>query len=199
MARPQANDYKKKREHILQVATQLFAQQSFHATSITDIAKACNTSKSRLYHYFPSKEQVLYEILNEHAQTLVNTFLPIIKEPTLDAKERLEKYARHFLRINVKFRAQHKLILGELDALPQAQRDQIAASLRQPVEAIFDTLVELNPKLEEKLQFPVTMMFIGMLNWTHTWFEEDGNLSIEKFSAMICETFLNGFTNQTFE
>lgn len=199
MARPQANDYTKKRAHILHVATRLFADQSFHATSITDIAKTCNTSKSLLYHYFPSKEQVLYEILNDHAQTLVNTFLPIIEEPSLDAKERLEKYARHFLRINVKFRAQHKLILGELDALPQTQRDQIAKNLRKPVDAIFSTLVELNPKLKKELHFPVTMMFIGMLNWTHTWFEEDGNLSIEKFASMICETFLNGFTGQTFE
>jgi len=63
MARTQANDYKQKKAHIVDTATELFASKGFHATSIMDIAKACNTSKSSLYHYFESKEQLLYVIL----------------------------------------------------------------------------------------------------------------------------------------
>ena len=62
MARTQAKDYLDKRRRILDAATVLFADKGFHATSVSDIAKACDTSKSRLYHYFTAKEQLLYEI-----------------------------------------------------------------------------------------------------------------------------------------
>lgn len=197
MARPQANDYDQKRNNILTQATILFASKGFHATSISDISGACNTSKSRLYHYFNSKEQVLYEILKSHAQTLVDTFLPIMSEKDISAREKLEKYARHLLRINVKSRAQHKLILSELDALPVPQRQEIADLLRQHISAIYGSLAEVNPNLtrSEHLRFPVAMMFLGMVNWSHTWFSDDGDVSIEMFATLICDTFISGFSS----
>lgn len=197
MARPQAADYHEKRARYLSVATQLFAEQGFHATSITDIALACNTSKSRLYHYFKSKEHVLHDILSDHAHTMVSTLDPIMSEEGISAPERLEKYAIHFLTINVKSRAQHKLILNELDSLPEEQRQKVSDLLREPITAIYSTLIEINPDLADngELIFPSAMMFLGMVNWSHTWFSGTGDLSIESFAKLICNTFLNGFGN----
>ncbi|PHR61010.1 MAG: TetR family transcriptional regulator [Robiginitomaculum sp.] len=197
MARPQAADYHEKRTRYLSVATQLFAEHGFHATSITDIALACNTSKSRLYHYFKSKEHVLYEILRDHANTLTSTMAPVIEEKGITPAKRLENYAAHFLSTNVKSRAQHKLILNELEALPEQQRQEVSDLLRGPVTAIYDTLVEINPALadNEALKFPSAMMFLGMVNWSHTWFSGTGDLSVESFAKLICDTFLGGFGN----
>ncbi len=201
MARKQASDYTDKRMRIMDVATELFAKNGFHATSITDIANTCQTSKSRLYHYFNSKEQVLYEILRDHALTLGDSFLPITQDANLPPAEKLEKFARHLLIRNINFRAKHKLILGELDAIPPTQRQEVATLLRQPIESIFETLSEINPDLtkDKTLQVPIAMMFIGMINWSHTWFSGDGELSPEVFAKLLCDTFLNGFKSASFD
>lgn len=195
MARPQADDYHDKRLRILDVATELFAKNGFHATSITDIAAECSTSKSRLYHYFASKEQVLYEILLGHAQNLSQALLPILDDGELQPAEKLDKFAKHLLLKNLKFRAAHKLILGEMDALSLKQRDEVASLLRRPIEALYGTLAEINPDLtrEKSMQFPVAMMFIGMINWTHTWFSQDGEITPDTFATLLCDIFINGF------
>ncbi len=197
MARTKADDYNKKRASILDAATGLFAEKGFHATSISDIAKSCRTSKSRLYHYFTSKEQVLYEILRDHALSLRDTFEPLNGDTSLAPQQKLESVARRMLLKNVRFRAKHKLILGELDALPNAQRAEVASLLRKPIESIFDTLAEINPDftMDKSMQFPAAMMFFGMINWTHTWFSEEGELSPEFFAKLISDTFVNGFSN----
>ena len=162
-----------------------------------DIAKACNTSKSSLYHYFDSKEQLLYVILYDHAVILRDSFLPISKDSNTDAPEKLEIFAQKLLFQNVSFRSKHKLILGELDSLGAQKKKEISTLLREPIESIFDSLVNINPGLEvyNSLQFPVAMMYIGMINWTHTWFSCEGEMSTDIFGKLLCDAFINGFSN----
>lgn len=196
MARLQAQDYQSKRERIKVNATVLFAAKGFYGTSIIDIAKACNTVKSRLYYYFPSKGQLFYEIIKDHAEFLVETLLPILADKNTDARERLELYASALLGMNVKYRDQHKLILNELGALTDEQSREINFLLRRSVEALYPTLIELNPKLKTQnhLQFPTAMMFVGMINWTHTWYSGEGGLSVDEFAQLLCNTFLDGYS-----
>ena len=50
MARPISASHDLRRDEILNVAAACFAQRSYPATSMNDIAAACGTSKARLYH-----------------------------------------------------------------------------------------------------------------------------------------------------
>ena len=201
MARPQAADYEDKRDQIKRRSAKLFAENGFHSSSISDIAAKCSISKSNLYHYFNSKEQILYELLKDHADHLIEISQSIFDKEGMTPQERLRAFATDMITTNVKSRDKHTLILGELDALPKPQRNEIAQMLRQPIEIWFDTLAEVNPQLRDKeaLKFPAMMMFLGMINWTHTWFDAKGPVSIEQFSNMICDTFFNGFEATSFE
>ncbi|WP_291075486.1 TetR/AcrR family transcriptional regulator [Hyphomonas sp.] len=195
MARTQALDYADKRSAIKETSAALFAKNGFHSASILDLAKACNMSKSSLYHYFASKDQVLYELLHDHAQTLIEVAEGIANNDALPAREKLLEFASQLLEINVKERDKHTLILNELEALPAVQRRKISKMLRKPIEVWFDVLTEINPSLGHNvdMQFPSAMMFIGMINWTHTWFSDRGPVSTKQFAHIMCETFLNGF------
>ncbi len=200
MARLQAQDYNSKRERIKASATVLFAAKGFNGTSIIDIAKACNTVKSRLYYYFPSKGHLFYEIIKDHAEFLIDSLLPILQNQDANSKDKLEHYAKALLGMNVKYRNQHKLILNELGALSDEQSREINFLLRRTIEALYPTLIDLNPKLRHKkhLQFPTAMMFVGMINWTHTWYAQPENesnydLSVDEFARLLCTTFLDGY------
>ena len=47
------------REGILSVAVQLFNEQGYDATSVSDLARRLGLAKSALYHHFSSKEELL--------------------------------------------------------------------------------------------------------------------------------------------
>jgi AcrR family transcriptional regulator len=84
MARPKSATHDNKRDQILDVAAQCFALQSYAAASMNDIATAGGTSKARLYHYYDSKEAILFDLLDRYTQRL----LALIGEAEATAQRR---------------------------------------------------------------------------------------------------------------
>ena len=66
MARTKADNYDSKRDAITSNAAKLFAEKGFGGASISDISKACNISKSLIYHYYSAKEDILYGVMTDH-------------------------------------------------------------------------------------------------------------------------------------
>jgi AcrR family transcriptional regulator len=59
------------RQKIVEETLRLFESQGFHGTSVESIAKAAGTSRSTLYQYFESKEQIFVELLEECGSALM--------------------------------------------------------------------------------------------------------------------------------
>lgn len=53
-----------KKKLIMDTALELFAENGFHATSISQISKKAGISKGLIYNYFESKHEILEEIIN---------------------------------------------------------------------------------------------------------------------------------------
>ncbi|MDT0304450.1 TetR/AcrR family transcriptional regulator [Streptomonospora wellingtoniae] len=49
-------------DRLLSVATRLFAEQGFERTSVQELVSAAGVTKGAMYHYFTSKEDLLYAI-----------------------------------------------------------------------------------------------------------------------------------------
>lgn len=58
------------REHILNVATDLFSTRGINATGVDTIVTSAGIAKMTLYKYFKSKEQLIVEYLQKHDDTL---------------------------------------------------------------------------------------------------------------------------------
>lgn len=56
-----------KRQHILDIATTIFAKYGFAKTTLDDIADAVGMKKGSLYYYFKSKEAIFSAVINEVA------------------------------------------------------------------------------------------------------------------------------------
>ncbi len=54
--------YDQKLEFILRTAARIFAEKSYHSTSMRDISRATEVSLAGLYHYCKSKEELLFLI-----------------------------------------------------------------------------------------------------------------------------------------
>lgn len=58
------------REHILNVASELFATRGINATGVDTMVSAAGIAKMTLYKYFKSKEQLIVEYLQKHDEHL---------------------------------------------------------------------------------------------------------------------------------
>ncbi|MDR7555402.1 MAG: TetR/AcrR family transcriptional regulator [Armatimonadota bacterium] len=55
------------RERLIQAALDVFASRGYHGTTVDDIVAASRTSKGAFYHYFPSKQGIFLELLDQLA------------------------------------------------------------------------------------------------------------------------------------
>ena len=74
------------REKLMTVALELFSSRGFHATGIRDIATAAGVSTGLAYNYFPTKGDILGQLVLEHANRLTTTTAAFLQNCTeLDA------------------------------------------------------------------------------------------------------------------
>jgi len=111
-----------RRKRILDVSRELFARQSFHATTTRDIARAGGVSDALLYTYFASKQQVLEAILDEGmAQFSHSATLPSSDQP-LPIAEYLRLIGQRFLEIVQGQRDLFVLLIGDHQAVADDER-----------------------------------------------------------------------------
>jgi AcrR family transcriptional regulator len=189
MARPQSPDYDKRREAIVAAAAGLFARRGFTGASIADLAATCSSSKSLIYHYFPSKDDILYEVMAAHLDALVDAAYDAMQAG--GARERLQVLTLAFMRLYASAQDSHKVLLNELDNLPQERRAEVVAKQRRIISIVETLIRELRPELNPKT-LPVAMLFFGMINWTHTWFRPGGNIGPEALARMAVDLMLDG-------
>ena len=188
MARTQAADYEQRREAIVEKAAQLFAKVGFQGASIADLADACSISKSLIYHYYPSKEDILYAVMASHLDVLVEEMeLATASDP--DPKIALRRLLDGFMRQYVGAADRHKVLLNELGNLPPDRHAIIVHEQRKVIEAVQKLIVQLHPELagEPVIARAYTMLLFGMINWTSTWFDPAGPLSPDAIADLAFE------------
>jgi AcrR family transcriptional regulator len=185
LARTQAADYEQRREAILDQAAQLFARRGFNGSSVADLAQACQTSKSLVYHYYPSKEDILYAVMSSHIDQLVVDVDEVLAQPG-DAAAHLDALIHAFMAHYVGAADRQKVLLNELDSLPAEQRGTIVARQRRVIDATQALLVALDPSLDNdpSRARAKTMLLFGMINWTHTWYDPAGPVSPAEIADM---------------
>lgn len=190
MARTQAADYDQRREAIVERAARLFALSGFRGTSVSDLAQACETSKSLLYHYYPSKEDVLYAVMSSHIDQLCGDVEQVMARDATPAAL-LHALIHSFMTHYVGAADRQKVLLNELDSLPADKRATIVTKQRTVIDAVQFLLVQLDPRLADPAQARVqTMLLFGMINWTHTWFDPAGPVSAGTIADLALEHFL---------
>lgn len=193
MARTQAADYDERREAIVEAAAALYARHGFRGASVADLAQRCKVSKSLIYHYYASKEDILFDVMISHVRALERVAEEVMSS-NLSASFRLRRLAHAFMSLYVGAAARHKVLLNDLDSLPKARRAEIVSVQRGLIETVRALLVEIEPRLRKArgADTVAAMLFFGMINWTHTWFDPKGAVSPDALADMAVQLTLGG-------
>ena len=181
------------REDILEAAALVFRQKGFHGASMEDIAAAVNLRKASLYHHVSSKQEVLFEILDRALQLLLERISSITTQ-NIPADKKLRLMIREYLQILIENIDLATVLLFEHRALERRQHARHIPN-RDKFESLWkDVIIEgVNKKLF-KCDDPAlaTRALLGQLNWTITWYRDDGNLTIEQIADKYSSLLLNG-------
>jgi len=200
MARPKSATHDIKRDAILDIAAQSFADRSYPAASMNEIATACGTSKARLYHYYGSKEAILFDLMDRYTQRLLS--LIALTEATaqrrnLDDRAALHELIRAFLHEYENSATRHVALLNDTQFLSDvpdehlgvpaiSPRELILNRQRDVVAAVTRALRRAYPeRLNVSNQTAITMMLFGMINWTFTWLRPGGPISYVAFADEV--------------
>jgi len=192
MPRVRSDDYEAKSQTIMDCAAALFAKEGYPSAKMQDVAKACGATKSMLYHYFPTKDDLLFAILMEHLEHVLHSVEEAIATPGTP-RARLTAMVQVYTQKSAQSRRRHMVAMQDVKYLPKPRQAPLIELQRRLTEDVAGLLRELNPGLPEAVYKPYTMMLIGMLNWTDAWYRPGGVVKPQELCERISRLFLKGF------
>ncbi len=153
-----------KRELIMKVAMDLFANEGFHKTPISKIAQQAGISKGLMYNYFESKDDLLNQIIYDTSMKLIDLFDPN-HDGVLTDDEFVYYVKQSFVQIkeNVTFWKLYFTLTMQLDAeqLNHSDLNHISKQMNITFSKYFEAKGYENPEMEMML-FAFTMKGIGL-------------------------------------
>lgn len=194
MARTRSEKYDEIQSGILRTAARLFATRGYERTSIADLVEACELSRGAIYHYFDSKEAILFAMLD----SLVRSLLANLEQAAGSGGEPLEKFERAieaFVEHNARSPEEQIVLLNDLGALKAEEQFQIVQTERKIVELVEKILssIDAAKRMNRKNARVYTMMLFGMINYTYTWYDAKGPIKPREFARLAADLFLKGF------
>jgi TetR/AcrR family transcriptional regulator, cholesterol catabolism regulator len=186
-----------RRVDICRTAAQIFRDRGYDATSVSDVARALGMTKAGLYHYFDSKEALLFEIMT-YGLDRVRDEVVVPARAIADPEERLRQIVLRHARIATNGRGAVAHLGDEIRALPPSGRRQIEERMRFYFDLLRNTLSELKAEGRLRAVDPTVAAFsvIGMILWLPRWFRQDGRLSQEKVANEIAQLAVSGLVQR---
>jgi len=194
MARTIAKDHDEKREMIQKTAAKVFADTGFDRASMSQLSKACGVSKAAIYHYYDSKDDLLFDILETHLKALrdrIAKVTPRDKTP--------EEYLRAvILEILLAYRGaddHHRVQsngIAMLSAPMQKALNDYQRGLVMQVSDAVKAVVPADIANDKKRLRAVTMSLFGMLNWFYMWNRDKGEQNRRDYAELVGDMVLKG-------
>ena len=194
MARSIAKDHEDKRSRILTIAAQQFAAQGYAHASMAQVSEACGISKANIYHYYPSKTALLFDILNSYLSELRERVCGL-EERGLSPQERLHALTAQILLAYEGMDALHKIQTESLHLLPEEQQETLRGYQRDMVRKLSGILAQAGQEtLAENPDelHSATMSVFGMLNWFYMWNRGADCKARLKYARLVTDLTLAG-------
>src|SRR5205807_10331090 len=165
--------YDKKLEHILRTSARIFAEKSYHSTSMRDLSRATGVSLAGLYHYCKSKEELLF-LIQDHCFGRV---LERLEQRTKGINNPLEKL-RIFIENHLSFFAAN---MAEMKVLSH-EAESLEGDLHKHVSTKKERYAKMARKILREIQEQngnggavdltvATYALLGMMNWIYNWYD----------------------------
>jgi AcrR family transcriptional regulator len=171
-----------KAEEIIDVASQLFSEKGYKATSLKDIADLVGLHKTSLFHYFKNKEEILMGVMDKPMKMRMNFLDEIMNNAHLSGPEKFKQAFRSQVFMTCEFRDHINVWLTEIRSL-SPHNQGIYNRKRKEYELRFEKIVreiqkdgqtDLFKDMDPKI---ATLAVLGMSNWLLKWYSPEGSFT----------------------
>lgn len=176
------------------VAAKLFNTKGYLQTTMDDITTAARFSKGGIYHYFSSKDEILFFVLDRYLDRVLQDLEHELEE-IQNAREKIKFIVSRHIRLYTENPAEAKTLLNEKYCLPRKYRREIDRKERQYFQIVREVLVFFlagRQKRPDSQITVITFLLFGICNWIFSWYNPNGAVNAEALSEIIWKIFLNG-------
>lgn len=182
-----------RREQILKAALEAFHTKGYGQTSVRDLADSVGMSIAGMYHYFATKDDILFAILETSVDHLLSE-LTQARDSEETPEARIRAMLAAMIRVVVDDRASIRVLIDNADKLPPERAGMIRAKQRQGalmVRAELECLQKMG-RLKPLDLNVITFAVNGMANWAYYWYDPDGPVDTVTLTEQFAEVFLHG-------
>jgi TetR/AcrR family transcriptional regulator, cholesterol catabolism regulator len=186
-----------RRQQIVDEAALVFDRVGYAHASMEEVAQAVGIAKPTLYHYFSSKDELLFWIhesfidllIDRHTQRLTMSLRPdqLLLEVMADILELMETHRGH---VRVFFEHHRELPLERQETI-RIKRDRY----HRMVQEVFESGIEqgIFRRVDSGL---ATFAMFGMCNWTYQWYRAGGRLRTRDIAVQFNQYLAEGVANR---
>jgi len=180
-------------EEIKRVIAHLFARQGYDSTSMRGIAKELGMNQSSIYHYFRSKEEMLFILIDEALDDALNR-MEKIYVAELSLEEKFKEILQFYIYYYVGDQDRQILLIKEIDKLNEDHLNKLIKKRRRYLELMryilkelkeYDLIKDIDPTV-------AAFAFFGMVHYTFRWYREEGKVGLDEMVDIFLEIFTKG-------
>ena len=187
------------KQKMLNKARALFWSKGYNATSVRDIARAYGCKPANVYNFFSKKEDILYEVLLEEMEQIIDPIKALEEDETQHPEEQLRLLIESHLKITLSHRRSAKLLFDvELDSLRPAKRKRVVG-MRDDYDRIIRKIIHRGKNtgcfsdIDSKL---AGFMIASMITRTRLWYHPKKGISVPELVDFIYRFALSGLGGQ---
>jgi AcrR family transcriptional regulator len=180
---------------MLESARRLFWEKGYNATSMREIAIAYGCRPANIYNFFSDKEEILFEVLREEMEQIINPIRHLEEDDGTSPFEQLRFVIESHLKVTLSYRRSSGLLFDvALDSLSPDKRKRIV-DFRDTYDRIIRKVIRRGidtgyfPKLDARL---AGFMIASMITRTRIWFHPKKGVSVNELADFISRFAFNG-------
>jgi AcrR family transcriptional regulator len=184
--------FRRRLGEVLDHATEVFCEKGYEGASMRDLSRASGMSLAGLYHYFGSKERLLY-LIQKHTFTTILEKLKTRLDESAEPEQCIRVFILNHLEYFLVNQQGMKVLSHEDEALKNGLGSEIAAIKREYYRICLGLMDAL--KRERHLDFDArtaVMSLFGMMNWIYTWYNPRVDGGAEDLAQRMGDIFLGG-------
>ena len=181
---------------ILESATQVFCDKGYEGASMRDIARTTGMSLAGMYHYFGSKERLLY-LIQKHSFSTIVAELRTRLAASNDAQQGIRAFIHNHLQYFLEHEQAMKVLSHEDEVLKGEYGREIAQIKREYYHLCRELLDRY--KKENGLQFDsrtAVLSLFGMMNWIYTWYNPRLDGGADRLAREMGNIFFAGISGR---
>ena len=196
MAQAVARVASPRRAEMVAAAAKLFSQRGYHGTSMQHLADALGLQRGSLYAHIGSKEELLFDVVNDGADRILERGERAFNADAL-ASDRLQRLlvghietAIEHLDAATVFLNEWRYLSVDLKELIQAKRDHYEALVRQIID---EGIAGGEFRSDANVRFAARLV-LSAGNWTYAWYRPGGELGPTEIGERFAELIIRGLT-----